>query len=150
MRSIVIAVAICVALTTVWIGNAQAVGLYVVGKEDCNCSPLVARGIIPDPLNKLKEAFLLSHIASALDKMAIEIKGVFDQFGKPPVSDAAAVPPETTETKEKPSVEEKPAKVKKPSIEKKSEKKEKKAGIQSAKADKSKKKKRVKVPSRVM
>lgn len=150
MRSFVIAAAVCVALATVWIGNAQAVGLYVVGKEDCSCSPLTARGIAPDTLNKLHEAFLVSHIAAALDKMAVELKGMFDQFGKPPVTEASAVPAETPETKEKPAVEEKPVKEKKPAIEKKSGKKDKKAGIQSAKVDKSKKKKRVKMPSRVM
>ncbi len=148
MRSILIVAAIFVVLTTVWIGHSQAAGLYVVGKEDCDCSSLTARGIVPDTLNKLKEAFLLAHIAAALDKVAVEIKGMVDQFGKPPVVEATAVPPETAD-KEKTAVEEKPAK-EKPTIDKKSEKKVKKAGFQNAKADKSKKKKRVKVPSKVM
>ncbi len=68
-----------------------------------------------------REAFLLAHIAAALDKVAVEIKGMVDQFGKPPVAEASAVPPETAE-KEKPAIEEKPAK-EKPTIDKKSEKK---------------------------
>jgi hypothetical protein len=148
MRSIVIVATIFVALTTVWVGKSQAVGLYVVGKEDCECSPLAARGIVPDTLNKLKEAFLVAHIAAALDKVAVEIKGMVDQFGKPPETEAAITPPEATE-KEKSAIEEKPAK-EKPAIDKKSEKKGQKAGIKNAKADNSKKKKKVKVPSRVM
>jgi len=150
MRSIVIVAAVFVALATVWVGNAQAVGLYAVGKEDCDCSPLTARGIVPDTLNKLQEAFLLSHIAAALDKVAVEIRGMVDQIGKPPITEAATTPPELPDKTEKPAITEKPEKDTKPTIDKKSEKTGKKIGIKSAKADKSKKKKRVKVPSRVM
>ena len=149
MRSIVIAAALCVALATVWSGSAQAVGLYVVGKEDCNCSPLAARGIVPDPLNKMTEALLLPQFAEVLDRIALEIKGMLDQIGKPPVAETAAVAPEAEVTKEKPALEEKPAKEEKAAVEKKPEKKAKKASLQSAKEDK-KKKKKVKMPSRVM
>lgn len=149
MRSIVIAAAICVALATVWSGSAQAVGLYVVGKEDCNCSPLTARGIVPDPLNKMTEALLLPQFAEVLDRIALEIKGMIDQVGKPPVAETAAVAPEAEVTKEKPTVEEKPAKEEKAAIEKKPEKKAKKAALH-AKEKAKKKKKPVKMPSRVM
>ncbi len=148
MRSIVIAAAICVAMATVWSGSAQAVGLYVVGKEDCNCSSLTARGIVPDPLNKMTEALLLPQFAEVLDRIALEIKGMLDQVGRPPVAETAAVAPEAEVTKEKPSVEEKPAKEEKAAVEKKPGKKEKKAGLQATKEKK--KKKRVKMPSRVM
>ncbi len=149
MRSIVIAAAICVALATVWSGSAQAVGLYVVGKEDCDCSPLVARGIVPDPLNKLTEALLFPQFAEVLDRIALEIKGMVDQIGKPPVAETAAVAPETETAKEKPTIEEKPVKKEKTIIEKKPAKKIKKASLQASK-QKAKKKKPVKMPSRVM
>ncbi len=90
-------------------GNSQAVGLYVVGKEDCDCSPLVARGIVPDTLNKLKEAFVLPQMIQALDWIALEIKGMVANLGPAP-SEGLAEPsaaPEPTE-KEKQELEKAP------------------------------------------
>jgi hypothetical protein len=127
-------------------GSAQAVGLYVVGKEDCNCSPLTAGGIVPDTLNKVYLALLIPEISGVLDKVAIELKGMFDQIGKPPSAEAAVIS-ETPEPKS--TVAPEKSKEEKPAIEKKTDTKEKKSRLQS-KADQKKKKKRVKVPSRVM
>lgn len=154
MRSFTIAVLVAIALATAFVGNVHAVGLYAVGKEECNCSALVARGLIPDTLNKLHEALLFPQLAMVLDKIAIGIKDLVSQTGGPP-----AVAPEeeirrgeeASELKEKPASEKKPGKEEispkkgKPAIEKKSIKKKKPA----VQLKKDQKKRRVKVPPRV-
>ena len=156
MRSFMITVVVTIALATACVGNVHAVGVYAVGKEECNCSPLVARGIIPDPLNKLHEVLLFPQIAMVLDKIAMGIKDMVGQAGGP-----SAVAPEeeikrgeeAQELKEKPATEKKPGKEEispkeeKPAIEKKSIKK-KKPAVQ-LKKDGGKKKKRVPVPPKV-
>ncbi|AFM26331.1 hypothetical protein [Desulfomonile tiedjei] len=146
MRSTFLVATLCVALIMAFGGSAQAVGLYTVGKEDCNCSPLTANGIVPDTLNKMYLALLIPEISGVLDKVAIELKGMFDQIGKPPTVEAAVIG-ETPESKS--TVTPEKSKEEKPAIEKKTDTKEKKSRLQS-KADQKKKKKRVKVPSRVM
>ena len=91
-----------------------------MGKEECTCNPLVARGIIPDPLNSLKEAVTFPQVGPALDQMAAGVKELIGQFGAPPSNGATAAvaPEELKEQKEKPSLEEKPAKEEKPDKEK--------------------------------
>jgi hypothetical protein len=157
MRSFIIAVLVTIALAAACVGNVHAVGLYAVGKEECNCSPLVARGIIPDPLNKLHEALLLPHLAMVLDKIAMGIRDMVGQTSGP-----YAVAPEeeikrgeeAPELKEKPAIEKKSGKEEiapkeeKPATEKKSIKK-KKPSMQLKKDDGKKKKKRVKIPPKV-
>jgi hypothetical protein len=151
MRSIFIAVvSICVA--TALMGNAFAVGLYVVGKEDCDCSPLVAQGIVPDTLNKLKEAFLFTQMAAVLDRIGVEVRAMLAGFG--PTSAEAAEPPkmiEQTEEKGKTEVEKPPAKEEKPAVEKPVKSKKPSAKLKSIeKKKKSQKEKKVKVPPRAM
>jgi len=154
MRSFIIAVLVTIALAAACVGNVHAVGLYAVGKEDRNCSPLVARGIIPDPLNKLHEVLLFPQLAMILDKIAIGIKDMVGQAGGP----AALAPEEeikrgeeAQELKEKPTTEKMPGKEEvvpkeeKPAIEKKSIKKKKPA----VQLKKDQKKKRVKIPPKV-
>jgi len=155
MRSFIIAVVVTIALATACVTNVHAVGMYRVGKEECNCSPLVAKGIIPDPLNKLKEALVCSQLALVLDRIVVEIKGIVGQFG---VNSAAASEEavkkgeEAPELKARPAIEkiprkeEFPAKEEKPAIEKKSIK-GKKPAVQLKKDQK--KKRRVKIPPKV-
>jgi hypothetical protein len=155
MRSLIIAVLVTIALAAACVGNVHAVGVYAVGKEQCNCSPLVARGIVPDPLNKLHEVLLFPQLAMILDKIAVGIKDMVGQTGGP-----SAVAPEeeikrgeeAPELKEKPVIEKKAGKdgispkEEKPAIEKKSIKK-KKPAVQLKKDQQ--KKKRVKIPPKV-
>lgn len=155
MRSFIIAVLVTIALAAAFVGNVHAVGLYAVGKEECNCSPLVARGIIPDPLNKLHEVLLLPHIAMVLDKIALGIRDMVGQTGGPSAvapEEAIKKGEEAPELKEKPAIEKKSGKEEiapkeeKPATEKKSIKKKKPA--MELKKDQ-KKKKRVKIPPKV-
>ncbi len=155
MRSFIIAVMVTIALAAACVGNVHAVGLYAVGKEQCNCSPLVARGIIPDPLNKLHEALLFPQLAMILDKIAVGIKDMVGQVGMPPTAaseEAIKKGEEASELKEKPAIEKKSGKEEvspkeeKPAIEKKSIKKKKPA--MELKKDQ-KKKRRVKIPPKV-
>ena len=156
MRSFTIAVMVTIVLATACVGNVYAVGLYAVGKEQCNCSPLVARGIIPDPLNKLKEALVCSQLAQVLDKIVVELKGMVAQVGAPSVGayEEATKEEEIQGIKEKPTLEKKPgkeegpAKEEKPAIEKKSIK-GKKPALQLKKDETKKKKRRVKIPPKV-
>ncbi len=128
-------------------GPSHAVGLYVVGKEECNCSSLVARGIIPDTLNKLKEAFLIPQLAGVLDKLAIEVQALLANAGPTPASDLAAVKEETPFDKQTTEPEKvAPKEEEKPVVEKSA--KEKKP-VTHAKETK-KAKKRVKIPPRAM
>ena len=129
MRSYIIAVLVTIALATACVGNVYAVGVYTVGKEECNCSPLVARGIIPDPINKLHEALLFPHLAIVLDKIAIALKDMVGQIGTPPTAafeEAIKKGEEASELKGKAAIEKKPGKEEvlpkeeKPAIEKKS------------------------------
>jgi protoporphyrinogen oxidase len=141
MRSFVVAAALCAFLGALVPGTVGAVGLYVVGKEDCDCSPLVARGIYPDTLNKIQEAVAFPQIALALDRVAVELRGMLDQGGGTTTASLSEQPgvseevPEIREKEEK-RLEKAPA-VKKPRT--------------HAKVDKKpKKKKRVTQPPRAM
>lgn len=59
----------------------HAAGMYVPGKEDCTCSPLVKQGLMPDTLNKLAQAFYFPSVARAVDTLAGEVKAILSQFG---------------------------------------------------------------------
>lgn len=142
MRSFVVAALVCVLLGGLYPGTAGAVGLYAVGKEDCSCSPLVARGVIPDTLNKIHEALFLPQLAGALDKAALNIKAFSDQengITTASLSESPAAPEEAPAVKAK---EEKKLK-KVPAV------KKAKPHAKAAK-EKAKKKKRVPVPTRTM
>lgn len=142
MRSIVVAAVVCVLLVGLVPGSVGAVGLYAVGKEDCNCSPLVARGVIPDTLNKLQEAVAFPQIAMALDNVAVQVKGLLEQSGATATASLSESPgaPE-----EEPAVKEKEEK----KLEKVPEVKKRKTHAKAVKA-KPKKKKRVTQPPRAM
>ncbi len=99
MRSVVAAGAVCLLVAWALAGNAVAVGLQAVGKEPCNCDPLVARGIVPDPVNKLKSAFDFQQISIALDRLALDVKTALSQFGSGAPSNGA---PELTAKAEPP------------------------------------------------
>jgi len=116
MRSFLIATAVCVVLAAAFPVKSDAVGLYVVGKEESKCSPLVARGVIPDPLNQLSDAFAFSKIALALDRLAVGIK---DMIGEAEGPAMAAIPESPTPEQEVPAVKEKEEKEAKPAIKKK-------------------------------
>jgi hypothetical protein len=61
--------------------DATAIGVQVAGEGECRCSPLTAAGIVPDPLNNLKEASGWRFAAALIDKIALEIRGVMSQLG---------------------------------------------------------------------
>lgn len=131
------------ALMALFLGNAGAAGMVVMGKEPCDCSSLVARGIIPDPLNKLADMLYFPQVASALDSVAVEVRSMLAQ----PEEEATVEPEEEAkQPKEKSTLEEKPEKPAKEAI-RHSEKKKK---VAQSKKPTHKKKKRVKVPSRAM
>ncbi len=151
MRSFLIAAVVTIALATTCVGHSYAAGMYAVGKEECNCSPLVARGIIPDPLNKLSEAFLFPQVAMVIDNIVVGIKDMIGQFGPTPAeaSEEAVKQGEAApELKEKPGKEEAPLKEEKPSVEKKPTKK-KKPAVHLKNYQKKKKHRRVKLPPKV-
>ena len=154
MKSLVMALVMTVAFNLVLASQAGAVGLYAVGKEQISCSPLVARGIVPDTWNKLTEALLVPQISWALDKLAVEMKTMLSQLGSPPVtgvSETASVtkedviaPVEKVKEKPKEAVAEKPAK----KIKKAEVKKDTKESKVKKTSDKPKK--RIKVPPKAM
>jgi len=148
MRSVVITGVMVCLLAGAFVEDAKAVGYYVVGKEECRCSSLVQRGVVPDTVNKLQEAFVFPRVADYLEMLAMDMKGFFAQFGEAPavqVAESAPAKEEPTAAKEKPITEKKPeAEVKKEEV-----KKETKARSE-VKSKKPKAKKRVKVPSRAM
>jgi hypothetical protein len=138
MRSFLIAAAVCIVLAAGFPAKSDAVGLYAVGKEGCKCSPLVARGVIPDPLNQLSEVFAFSQVALALDRLAIGIKDMVGQTEGPAM---AAVPESPVPEEEVPALKEKE---KKPSA-------VKKKPVAKAKAKKKPRhKKRVPQPTRAL
>jgi hypothetical protein len=156
MRSLIIAVVVTFALAAAGVGQVHAVGLYVVGKEECNCSALVAKGIIPDTLNKLQEALLLPQLAMVLDKLAVGIKDMVIQTEGPSAVESEEAIKEGEKAPElkgkpagekKPGKEEIPLKGKKPTIQKKSIKGKKPKPTLHMK--KGKKKKPVKMPPKL-
>lgn len=153
MKPVVMALLMTVAVNVFFASHVGAVGLYAVGKEQISCSPLVARGIVPDTWNKLSEAFLAPQISWALDRLAVEMKSLLNQFGAPPAPPAIAETASVTKddlvsandrSKQKPRevVQEKPAK----QIKKAEVKKDKK----DIKKPADKPKKRIKVPPKAM
>lgn len=156
MRLFILAVVLTVALSSFFVSPSGAVGLYAVGKEQISCSPLVARGIVPDTWNKLTEALLVPQISWALDKLAVEVKTVLSQFGAPPsngVAETASVVKEDLfESKEK----DKPKELNNSVIEKKTSKPTKSTKKTQLTKDKKiktisdKPKKRIKVPPKAM
>jgi hypothetical protein len=87
MRSFLIAGMLCVVLAFACTTGSQAAGVYAVGKEECNCSSLVARGIIPDSLNKLKEAIFFPELSLAVQGLAEEFRSVLMHLApKPPAA----------------------------------------------------------------
>jgi hypothetical protein len=149
MRSFVIAV-VAFCLATAVAGNSFAVGLYVVGKEECDCSPLVAKGIVPDTVNKLSEAFLFPQIAAALDQAGKEVRGMLAGFG--PTSAEAAEPSVTPEQaaveKGKTETVAPHAKEAKPAVEKHVMPKKRSARLK--RLEKKSRKRKVKIPPRAM
>ncbi len=154
MRSFIIAVLVTIALAAACVGNVHAVGLYAVGKEECNCSSLVARGIIPDTLNKLHEALLLPQLAMVLDKIAVGIKDMVAQTGGPSAVESEEA---IKEGEKAPELKEKPVPQKKPGKEEIAPKEEKPATLKKSikgkkptlHIKKGKKKKPVKMPPKV-
>lgn len=143
MRLPAVTVVVCAIFLGALAEHAGAAGFYVVGKEDCKCSPLVARGIVPDTLNKLKEAFVFPSLVVVVERVAGEIKSIVSQFGvKPMASVAPPVPSgsleKKTEAKEKPVLVT-PLKEKK-----------KKKSLKKKSTKKSSKRRRIKQPPRAM
>jgi len=140
------------AFLAVSLGNANSAGLYVVGKEPCDCSPLIARGIIPDPLNRLHDMLYSPQVAAALDSVAVEVRSMVTQLETTETNGSApAVAPEeeTKGPKEKPTLEEKATKEEGAGKEA-TETIGKKKPVVHAKKAIQKKKKKVKVPGRAM
>jgi len=81
MRYLVIATVLSILVLSGMPDSARAVGYDVAGKEECVCSPLVARGICPDTLNNLKEALVLPKLGFLAERLAQEIKAILGQFG---------------------------------------------------------------------
>jgi hypothetical protein len=81
MRYLVIATVLSILVLSGMSDSARAVGYDVAGKEECVCSPLVARGIYPDTLNNLKEALVLPKLGFLAERLAQEIKAILGQFG---------------------------------------------------------------------
>ncbi len=138
-----IVLAVVFAVFAFFLGNAGAAGLVAVGHEPCDCSSLVARGIIPDPLNKLADMLYFPQVASALDSVAVEVRSMLT-----PAETESTVEPEeeAKEPKEKSTLEEKREAPAKETI----RPSEKKKTVAHAKKATQKKKKRVKMPGRAM
>jgi hypothetical protein len=81
MRHVFILSVFCVLLTVSMLGTADAAGYVAAGKERPECPSLVARGVYPDTLNKLKEALVFPRLGFAIERLAEEIRAVLDQFG---------------------------------------------------------------------
>jgi len=143
MRSFVATAVLCVLLGGLVPGAADAVGLYAVGKEDCTCSPLVARGVVPDTLNKIHEAVAFPQIAVALDNVALHVKGLLDQGAG---TTTAALSEPTGVSEEAPALKEKEEK----KLEKVPAVKKSKPQAKAVKTTPKKKKKRVTQPPRAM
>jgi hypothetical protein len=90
--------------------NSFGVGYYRVGVDQPACSPLVARGVVPDALNLLSEAFPMRHVANALDRIAMDVRALTIQVGQQPEAEIAMA---TTSKRDLPPEIEEPAKVEK-------------------------------------
>lgn len=81
MRYVAMAAMVIIVLTGGGVQSARATGFDVVGKEKPVCSRLVQRGVYPDTLNKLKEAFVFPKLGAAVERVAEELRAVLAQFG---------------------------------------------------------------------
>ncbi len=90
MRSCLIAGMLCFVLAFACAADSQAAGVYAVGKEECNCSSLVARGIIPDSLNKLKEAIFFPELSLAVQNLAEEFRSALIHLAPKPAAASLA------------------------------------------------------------
>lgn len=108
MRSLVVAGALALMAGVLGVQGALATGYVAVGKEECKCDPLIARGVVPDTLNKLHHALFFPTIISLLDKISVEGRAILAQFRADrevvAASDEAVAPPEKTEEKKEPTV----------------------------------------------
>ncbi len=149
MRFFIVAL-VALALVPGLTGTAGAAGYQVVGKEECTCSPLVARGVYPDTLNKLHQAVYFPTLIAAVDQVAMDLKSVVTHFVEGPAAESqesASSAEETQAVQEKSAspAQEKVQKERKPAKEEKPAALKKKKSTHSLK--KSSKKKRIKVPS---
>jgi hypothetical protein len=108
MRYLVVAGVLALMATVVGVQGALATGYVAVGKEECKCDPLIARGVVPDTLNKLHHALVFPTIISLLDKISVEGRAILAQFRADrevvATSDEALTPPEKAEEKKEPTV----------------------------------------------
>ncbi len=81
MRALFVALTACLIMVVGFGESVWAVGSYTVGKEDCSCSPLTAKGIKPDTLNQLKESVDFPIVYRIIDRLAGEVKAILSQFG---------------------------------------------------------------------
>jgi len=110
MRSLLAAVAMVLVIAMAMPSSSFGVGFYRVGAEDPVCSPLVARGIVPDTLNLLSEAFPMRQVGLALDSIAVNVREFTTQIGQPPDAEIAMA---AASKRELPPEIEEPAKVEK-------------------------------------
>ena len=104
MRSFVVTMAVCALLATGFAANALAVGVYVAGKEDCKCSPLVAAGIVPDMLNTLAAMPFWRVLNGVAERLAAGVHAMLNQTGGAPTLAAAGpeTPPSIAPAEKKP------------------------------------------------
>jgi hypothetical protein len=151
MRRLVVAM-VCLALVAAFAGTVGAVGLQVVGKEACTCSPLVGRGIVPDTVNEIHDALYFPTLMGALDQVAINVRTFVEQLGtaEVPEAEAPAAKEEAKPSTDKTSTEEKVTKPEKTVKEEKAVKEETKSTVKKKPATHArkptKKPARVKVP----
>jgi hypothetical protein len=81
MRSTLFCLAVVCALSAMMAGSVLAVGMVSVGEGKCDCPSLVAKGVVPDTINRLKETLVFMKLAPVLDRIAGEIKAMLGQFG---------------------------------------------------------------------
>lgn len=81
MRYLVVATVLSVLAVAGGLESVRAVGYDIAGKEKCVYSPLVARGVIPDTLNNIKEALVFPRLGFLAERLASEIKAILGQFG---------------------------------------------------------------------
>ena len=81
MRSSSFVLAVSFVLAIGLATNCLAVGVTVAGKEECKCSPLVAKGIVPDTLNNLKLAFTFPAVGKIVNGIVGHFKAMLGQFG---------------------------------------------------------------------
>ncbi|MGB9617675.1 MAG: hypothetical protein ACP5M0_13355 [Desulfomonilaceae bacterium] len=96
MRSLLVAVVMVIIAGMAMPKGASAVGYYRVGEPPA-CSPLVARGIVPDTVNQLTEAFPLHYVVSALDSVAVDVRSFVEQMAQKPEAEVAAAAPSKSE-----------------------------------------------------